>query len=33
MMLFPDGTRRAGFFVYNVFKKTLNSIEEYDEEI
>ncbi len=32
-MLFPDGSRRAGFFVYNVFKKTLTSIDEYDQAL
>jgi hypothetical protein len=31
LMIFPNGERRAGFFNFNVFKKALNDINEFDE--
>lgn len=30
IMIFPDGTRRAGYFDQNVFKESIKSISEID---
>jgi len=32
-MVFPDGDRRVGFFEFNVYKRPLENIDEYDNEI
>ena len=30
-MIFPDGQRKAGFFEFNVFKRQLTRISEFDK--
>jgi len=33
LMIFPNNVRKVGFFVNNVFKKNLETMKEFDQEI
>jgi hypothetical protein len=33
MMIFPDGVKRIGFFEQNIYKQSMETIEQFDLEV